>query len=110
MQISPMTIFSNNEKFNYDNFFCLEYYLQVLFILYQAELWDGPKTSVKAAVDHYGFDRAFQMSEFDGFIRGFSRLTKKVKVWCEEKQLVDKLLHPKYGFELDTTESPKVFR
>lgn len=48
------------------------------------------------------------MSEFDGFVREFSRLTNKVKVWCEEKEIVEKLLHPTYGFELKNTESPKV--
>jgi Xaa-Pro aminopeptidase len=63
---------------------------------------------VKAAVDHYGFDRAFLASEFDGFVREFARLTnKKVKVWCEDSEIVEKLFHPTYGFELKNTESPK---
>lgn len=49
------------------------------------------------------------MSDFDGFVREFARLTnKKVKIWAENKQVVEKLFHPTYGFELQNTESPKV--
>jgi len=48
------------------------------------------------------------ISEFDGFLREFARLTnKKVKIWCEETDIVDKIFHPNYGFESKNTESPK---
>lgn len=73
-----------------------------------AELWDGPKTTPKAAVEHYGFDQAYLASDFDRFMHEFAKkANQKVKVWCEERSIVEKYLSPSFGLEFKNTKSPK---
>ncbi|ODN03923.1 putative Xaa-Pro aminopeptidase 3 [Orchesella cincta] len=73
-----------------------------------SDLWDGPKTSPQAAVDHYGFDQAYLASEFESFMTSFAQKTKrKVKVWCEDRSIVERYLDPSFGFEFKNAESPK---
>lgn len=73
-----------------------------------SDLWDGPKTNPKAAIDHYGFDQAYLASEFESFMNDFAKKTnRKVKVWCEDRSIVEKYLDPSFGFEFKNAESPK---
>ncbi|CAL8115251.1 unnamed protein product [Orchesella dallaii] len=73
-----------------------------------SDLWDGPKTSPTAAVEHYGFDQAFLASEFETFMNSFAQKTnRKVKVWCEDRSIVERYLDPSFGFEFKNAESPK---
>ncbi|CAG7825530.1 unnamed protein product [Allacma fusca] len=71
------------------------------------DLWDGPKTSPKAAVDYFGFDEAFLTSEFPIFLKHFHNPRRSVMVWCEDRSFVEKGIREPYSIGISALENPR---
>jgi len=57
-----------------------------------SDLWDGRKTTPKAAIEHYGLDRAHVLSGFEAFLRDFSLETEnKFVTWCEDRYFIERV-------------------
>ena len=74
-----------------------------------SDLWDGRKTSPRAAVEHYGLDRAYNLSGFEGFLREFALATeKKFVMWCEDRYFIERVrTHFLSSTEVRPIQSPK---
>jgi Xaa-Pro aminopeptidase len=74
-----------------------------------SELWVGRKTSPRAAVEHFGVDRAYVLSAFEGFLREFALATeKKFVMWCEDRHFVERVRsHFLTSTEARPVQSPK---
>ena len=60
-----------------------------------SELWDGPRTGVKAAVSLFGVDQALQVDEFEKFIFSYLNEFKKCMIWYDNSSIINADLHRK---------------
>lgn len=73
------------------------------------DLWDGKKTSPKAATELLGLDQAYFLSNLESFIREFSVKTdKEFLIWCEDRRMYEQVrkLFP-LGSDIPPVQSPK---
>ncbi|XP_058809545.1 xaa-Pro aminopeptidase 3 isoform X2 [Phymastichus coffea] len=73
-----------------------------------AELWDGPRTGVEAAISLFEVEQALPVSEFEKYMTSVLNQNKKSVIWYDADDIIQPELHKKLG-QLLTLSQKQMF-